>query len=215
MPYIAITPPREVTDWSTACYPEVLIASSPLSLPCPVFITTAHPVRTLAILSPLTWQAMAPRQSVHGTLVAVNGQGMLLMGQPGVGKSTLALRLIERGHQLVADDAPSLLWHPTGWVGICPPTGYGMMHVRHLGLIDAKQLFSADAVRHRIPLQGTLVLQHPEKIDVNQGIAPYPETLYWGEHPVPQWTFPVEMPENLIILVEKAAQYVAATQREY
>jgi HPr kinase/phosphorylase len=90
----------------------------------------------------------APQQSLHGALVDVYGLGMLLTGDPGIGKSEVALDLVERGHRLVADDVviatreePSLL------MGAGTDLVQHFMEVRGLGLVDVRAMYGIRAIR--------------------------------------------------------------------
>lgn len=78
---------------------------------------------------------IAPRYTVHGTLIDLWGIGMLLTGKPAVGKSTAALALIERGHHLVADDAPYLSVSRGKLWGYSSPTIQGLLHTRDQGFL--------------------------------------------------------------------------------
>ncbi|MDX1604825.1 MAG: hypothetical protein R3202_01460 [Candidatus Competibacterales bacterium] len=108
---------------------------------------------------------MSDWQSCHGVLVRVAGAGVLLTGEPGSGKSSLALELIDRGHRLVSDDAPLLRRMSTGRIeGRCPDLLAGLLHVRGLGVLDLRRLFGPSAVirrLRRLDLRVHLELQPP------------------------------------------------------
>ncbi len=89
----------------------------------------------------------APRQHVHATLVRVFDLGLLLQGPSGVGKSELALDLVSRGHQLVADDAVDVS-RPAGGclLGECPESLLGFIEVRGLGILDLQASYGEGAV---------------------------------------------------------------------
>jgi len=70
----------------------------------PVYRTPVPSTRFMALLRDFLHDQFAPQQTIHGSLVDVYGIGLLLMGKPGIGKSEVALDLVERGHRLVADD---------------------------------------------------------------------------------------------------------------
>jgi len=73
---------------------------------------------------------------VHGTCVEIDGAAVLLRGPPGAGKSDLALRLIDGGARLVADDQTELRRGPSGLVASAPPTIAGRLEVRGIGILD-------------------------------------------------------------------------------
>ncbi len=93
----------------------------------------------------------APLKTLHGVFIEVMGVGVILTGQPGIGKSELALELISRGHRLIADDAPEfVLLGVDDVVGSCPEALQDFMEVRGLGIINVRALFGDSAVKsHR------------------------------------------------------------------
>ena len=76
-----------------------------------------------------------PAGTIHATCVAIRGRGVLIAGPPGTGKSDLALRLIDRGAMLVADDYSELARVGDGLVASVPPTIAGMIEVRGVGIV--------------------------------------------------------------------------------
>lgn len=87
----------------------------------------------------------SPRQ-VHGTVVALRGRGVLLRGQPGAGKSDLALRLIDRGARLVADDRVELAVRRGRVLAWAPPALAGLMEVRGVGIVPVPRRKSVEIV---------------------------------------------------------------------
>lgn len=84
---------------------------------------------------------------VHGVLMHVLGKGILLVGEPGRGKSSLALALLGRGHALVADDAPEVYRLPGGVLyGQCPDSIFGMLHTRSDGFVDVRATYGAESL---------------------------------------------------------------------
>lgn len=80
--------------------------------------------------------------TIPGSLVAINGYGVLLSGDSGVGKSDTVLGLLDRGHFLVADDAVELYLHNGQLHGRCPDSLRGLVAIRGLGVLNIPQLFS-------------------------------------------------------------------------
>lgn len=95
---------------------------------------------------------------VHGTCVAVEGRGALFRGAPGSGKSDLALRLIERGAQLVSDDQVILEETESGLRATAEPRLQGKLEVRGIGIVDVPSVAAA-------PLLAVFDLCAPAKID--------------------------------------------------
>jgi len=114
----------------------------------PVFRTTYPTTKFYHLLSDFLQTFFAPRTSVHGTLVDVYGVGMLLTGRSGIGKSEIALDLVERGHRLVADDmviitrkAEEIL------MGEGRDISEHVIEIRGLGLVDIRQTYGVRGVR--------------------------------------------------------------------
>ena len=90
----------------------------------------------------------SPYRIVHGTMIEVHGQGVLLMGEAGIGKSETALALVKRGHALVADDTTRLWRERTGRImaaSIAPIQN--LMDIRGIGIINVRELYGITAVR--------------------------------------------------------------------
>mgnify|MGYP001178514074 CR=1 FL=1 len=92
-------------------------------------------------------EALAPRTSIHGVLVDILGQGVLLLGKSGIGKSECALSLLVRGHRLIADDVVELLQDGTAVVGRGAEMMRHLLEIRGLGIVDVKELYGVGAVR--------------------------------------------------------------------
>lgn len=132
----------------------------------PVYRTPLPTVRFMAALRGFLSDQFAPQRAVHGSLVDVYGIGLLLIGKPGIGKSEVALDLVERGHRLVADDVvivtkqdgPILMGSGTDLV-------QHFMEVRGLGLVDIRAMFGIRAIRFqkRVEVVVNMQLWDPEK----------------------------------------------------
>lgn len=89
----------------------------------------------------------APSITVHGVLVDIYGEGVLITGESGIGKSEAALELVRRGHRLVADDAVTIKRiNDTTLIGSAPEITKYLLEVRGIGIIDIKMLFGAESV---------------------------------------------------------------------
>jgi HPr kinase/phosphorylase len=104
----------------------------------------------------------APRLRVAGTMVEINGVGVLLEGEPGIGKSEIALALIKRGHSLIADDTTILTRDSTGTiVASALPITREHMEIRGLGLIHVPRLFGVASMRPSMRLDLILRMIRP------------------------------------------------------
>ena len=149
---------------------------------------------------------LAPRVTRHGVLVEVYGEGVLLLGESGVGKSETAIELVKRGHRLVADDAVEIKRVGVNrLVGSAPELIRHYIELRGIGVVDVQQLFGMSAVREDqdIDLVVSLEQWNDETMYDRLGL----EELYTVilDVKVPSLTVPVKPGRNLAIIVEVAA----------
>lgn len=149
---------------------------------------------------------LAPRISIHGGLVDVFGEGVLIMGESGIGKSEAALELIKRGHRLVADDVVEIAKvSDETLLGTSPDIIRYLIELRGIGIIDIKTLFGVGSVkeRHSIDLVIKLEDWDPKKEYDRLGLEEeYTEIL---GNKVICHTIPIRPGRNLSIIVESAA----------
>ena len=120
----------------------------------PVFGCSYDTTKSTYLISDFLDDQFAPRISIHGSFVDVYGVGMLFVGKSGVGKSEVALDLIERGHRLVADDVIILTKKGEGiLMGAGTNLVKHFMEIRGLGLIDVERMFGIRAIRYQKRLE--------------------------------------------------------------
>lgn len=114
----------------------------------PLFSTKKSTTDTTAELIMYLRAELADRVTMHGVLVDVYGEGVLITGASGIGKSETALELIKRGHRLIADDAVEIRKVADRMlIGTCPELIRNLIEVRGIGIIDVKELFGIGAVK--------------------------------------------------------------------
>ncbi len=150
----------------------------------------------------------APRRIVHGTVMEVDGVGVFIEGDPGLGKSETALGLIMRGHALVADDAPEFRLEGTNKViASAKPATLGYMEIRGLGFLEVPVIFGVAAVRgeKQVDLVITLVPQSKESDMLDRTNERLLERDVLGVK-IPQRVIPVAPGRDLVNVVETAAR---------
>ena len=149
---------------------------------------------------------LAPRLTQHGVLVEVFGEGVLITGDSGVGKSETAIELIKRGHRLIADDAVEIRRVSSkSLVGQSPENIRHFIELRGIGIINARRIFGMGAVKlsEKIDMCINLEIWDATKVYDRMGLDnEYTDILGIT---VPQLTIPVKPGRNLAIIVEVAA----------
>lgn len=174
-----------------------------------VFTTPASAHRVAYHLRHYLGETLAPQITLHGVFLEVLSIGLLLVGDPGVGKSELALELVNRGHRLVADDAPEfLLLGPDDLNGGCPPLLQDFLEVRGLGILNIRAMFGEAAIKRRKQL-GLII----RLVRGGAEAGPAPDRLTGArtarrllDTSIPEITLPVAVGHNLSVLVEAAAR---------
>ncbi|MEO8377063.1 MAG: HPr(Ser) kinase/phosphatase [Candidatus Sumerlaeota bacterium] len=196
MPCIIVTAsndcPQELIDCATAHK-------------IPLLKTTHETSRFTAMLSFWLEREFAPVVCAHGVFVDIFGEGVLITGGSGIGKSECGLELIERGHRLVSDDV--VLLRRLGrniLMGGPISNDHHHMEVRGLGIIDVELLFGIGAVREEKRVSLTVDLDRwTKETEVDRlGIDPLYATFL--DVPVRQFKIPVESGRNVAILIEVA-----------
>jgi len=100
---------------------------------------------------------------LYGVMVKINQSGILIIGKPGIGKSSLALELLHHGHQLIADDNVDYQQQDNAIIASCPSLLKGQLHTRELGLINVPTLFGDNAIIDKCSLD--LVIELTDQIN--------------------------------------------------
>ena len=149
---------------------------------------------------------LAPRITRHGVLVEVYGEGLLLLGDSGVGKSETAIELVKRGHRLIADDAVEIKRvSAKSLVGEAPAIIRHYVELRGIGIVDVRRIFGMGAVKNseRIDLVINLEPWVQGKMYDRLGLDNQTMDILGIE--IPSITIPVTPGRNLDIILEIAA----------
>ena len=152
---------------------------------------------------------LSEKTTLHGVFLEVLGMGVLLTGDPAVGKSELALDLITRGSRLVADDAPDFTRiAPDIISGTCPPLLREFLEVRGLGILNIRAMFGDSAIKRTkyLRLIVHLVRMSAEQISGMDRLSGAHSVRDVLNVAVPQVTVPVAPGRNLAVLVESAVR---------
>lgn len=149
---------------------------------------------------------LAPRQTIHGVLVEVHGEGMLITGDSGIGKSETALELIKRGHRLIADDAVEIRrTSRTTLEGRSPEIIQYFMELRGIGVINVEKVFGIGAVRPACPIDMVVYMELWDEMRQYDRLGIETESVSILDVSVPKVAIPVRPGRNLAVILEIAA----------
>ncbi len=149
---------------------------------------------------------LAPCISIHGVLVDVFGEGVLIMGESGIGKSEAALELIKRGHRLVTDDVVELRKvSDETLVGSAPDITRHFIELRGIGIIDVKTLFGVESVKDSQQIDMVIKLEDWNKDKEYDRLGLEDQYTEFLGNRVVCHSIPIRPGRNLAIIVESAA----------
>jgi len=192
-----------VTDGNNP--PEELLRIATRRYIC-VFKTTYATTIFAHLLSDYLQNIFAPRTTVHGTLVDVYGIGILFTGRSGIGKSEIALDLVERGHRLVADDVVIITKKAEEiLMGEGREIAESHLEIRGLGLIDVRSIFGIRAVRvhKRVEVEVQLVDFDPGVSYERTGLDEQTTNILGVE--IPLVVLPINPGKNITVIAETIA----------
>lgn len=149
---------------------------------------------------------LAPRISIHGVLVDVYGEGILIMGESGIGKSEAALELIKRGHRLVSDDVVEIKKvSDETLVGTAPDITRHFIELRGIGIIDVKTLFGVECVKMSQTIDLIVKLEEWNKDTEYDRLGLVDQHTEILGNQVVSHSIPIRPGRNIAIIVESAA----------
>ena len=149
---------------------------------------------------------LAPSISIHGVLVDVYGEGVLIKGESGIGKSETALELIKRGHRLVADDVVEIKKVSDDMLlGTSPDIIRHFIEVRGIGIVDCKTLFGVESVKESQSIDLVINLTEWNRDQEYDRLGLHQQFTEILGNSVVSHTIPIRPGRNLAIIVESAA----------
>ena len=149
---------------------------------------------------------LAPRITRHGVLVEVYGEGILLLGESGVGKSETAIELVKRGHRLIADDAVEIRRVSSkSLVGTAPDNIRHFIELRGIGIINASRIFGVGAVKLTEKIDMIINLEPWDMNKVYDRMGLEDKTTNILDLEIPSVTIPVKPGRNLAVIIEVVA----------
>ena len=172
----------------------------------PVLITERATSSFMAEIIRWLGVELAPRISIHGVLVDVYGEGVLIMGESGIGKSEAALELIKRGHRLVTDDVVEI--HKVSddtLIGRSLEITKHFIELRGIGIVDVKTLFGVECVKETQQIDMVIKLEDWDKDKEYDRLGLQEEYTEFLGTKVVCHSLPIRPGRNLAIIVESAA----------
>jgi HPr kinase/phosphorylase len=172
----------------------------------PVLSTHLHTSHNMASLIASLNNHLAPRITRHGVLVEVYGEGMLLLGDSGIGKSETAIELVKRGHRLIADDAVEIKRvSDITLVGSAPEIIRHYVELRGIGIVDVRRLFGIGSVKTTERIDIVIHMENWVEGKMYDRMGMDEEKTNILGIDVPSITIPVRPGRNLAIILEIAA----------
>lgn len=222
-------PKKRVKLLEKMCQPETpaFLVSRDLDIPAelievanrfqmPVIRSNRATTRLASSVTSYLEEKLSERISQHGVLVDVYGMGVLIIGDSGIGKSEMALELIQRGHRLVADDRVELyMVDESRIIGEAPEILKHLIEIRGVGIINVVNLFGVGAIRETKVVNMVIELKHfdPERVYDRLGHTLESKKIFNID--IPQISIPVKVGRNVSIIVEMAAMNLRAKQMGY
>lgn len=197
-------PPAIIVTSSLSIFPELLEVAEKYGVPLFRTAETTSNIQA-AIISYLN-VVLAPRITRHGVLVEVYGEGILILGDSGIGKSETAIELVKRGHRLIADDAVELKRVSAKTiVGSAPEIIRHFIELRGIGIVDVRRVFGIGAVKDTEKIDMIIKLEHWDKEKFYDRLGFDTEKTDILGINISTTTIPVCPGRNLAVIIEVAA----------
>ena len=172
----------------------------------PLLITDMSTSGFMAELIYYLTEELAPMVTIHGVLVDVYGEGLLIMGESGIGKSEAALELIRRGHRLVTDDVVEIRKiNDHTLVGTSPEVTKNLIEVRGIGIIDVKGLYGVECVKEAQNIDLVIQLEDWKKDNDYDRIGMNEDYIEFLGNKVVCHNLPIRPGRHLAVICETAS----------
>jgi HPr kinase/phosphorylase len=171
----------------------------------PVYTTPFETTRFMYLLRDFLDDQFALQTMVHGAMVDVYGIGILIVGRSGIGKSEVALDLVERGHRLVADDVVMLTKKSSVLMGAATQMSKHFMEIRGLGIVDVMSMFGIRSVRYQKRLEVVMELTlWDDNLEVNRTGLDH-DNVNIMDVDIPLIQLPITPGKNITVIAEVIA----------
>ena len=202
--------------YTTGIQPDEVLLERAKEMQVPVLGTSVKTSPIMAALISALNMHLAPRITRHGTLVEVFGEGLLLLGDSGVGKSETAIELIKRGHRLIADDAVEIKRvSDKTLVGSSPEIIRHYIELRGIGIVDVQRLFGMGAVKDTERIDLVVQLENWVEGKMYDRLGTADEHINILGIDLPSITVPVRPGRDLAAILEIAAMNFRQKQMGY
>ena len=202
--FLSYKPPMVVVARGLEPLPELVAACREYEVPLlrSADTTSAFMAAMIAFLN----VQLAPRVTRHGVLVEVSGEGVLLVGDSGIGKSETAIELVKRGHRLIADDAVEIRRVSSkSLVGAAPENIRHYIELRGIGIVNVRRIFGMGAVKMTEKIDMVIQMEPWDNNKVYDRMGLENEYMDILGITVPMLTIPVKPGRNLAMIIEVAA----------
>ena len=186
--------------------PDEALLRTAMENQVPVFGTKRSTSQFMAVLIFCLSEQLAPCISIHGVLVDVYGEGLLILGESGIGKSEAALELVRRGHRLVTDDVVEIRKiNEHTLVGTSPDITRYFIELRGIGIIDVKALYGVECVKEKQNIDLVIKLEDWKKENEYDRLGMEDEYTEFLGNKVSCHSLPIRPGRNLAVICETAA----------
>ncbi len=207
IPAIIVTNNNPIPDYLVQAATKRYIST--MSTP---FSTT----RLVHLLGEYLEEKFAPRLSMHGSMVDVYGIGIIFTGRSGIGKSEIALDLVERGHRLVADDLIIITKKSENvLIGAGSEIAEHVMEIRGMGLVDVRRIFGIRSVRMQKRVEVEVKLVDWEKRGEYERVGLEDNTTHILDIEIPQVILPINPGKNVTVISETIAMNYLSKMHGY